>query len=60
MWKYFDNFFYIGAIALRHKEIPSLRIHIKFDLADLSRAEEQITPLVFKNVFVEECPIYSK
>lgn len=60
MWKYFDTFFYIGAIAIRHEQIPSIRFHIKFDMAELRKAEEQMTPLVFKKVFVEECPNYSK
>lgn len=59
-WKYFDNFFYIGAIAIRHEKVPSIRIHIKFDSKGPKRSDELNIPLLFKKVFIEECPTYRK
>lgn len=59
-WKYNDNFFGIGAIAIRYNEIPSIRIHIKFDGDALFKAEKLNMALHFKRVFIEQCPTYRK
>lgn len=59
-WKYNDNFFQIGAIAMRYNEIPSIRIHIKFDVNAPAKAEELNMPLLFNRVFIEQCPTYRK
>ncbi|XP_037039549.1 uncharacterized protein LOC119076737 [Bradysia coprophila] len=57
-WKYNDNFFQIGTIALRYDDIPSIVIHIKFEVDAPMKAEQFNMPLLFSRILIEQCPTH--
>ncbi|KAG4071153.1 hypothetical protein HA402_003285 [Bradysia odoriphaga] len=57
-WKYNDNFFQIGTVSLRYDDIPSIVIHIKFDVDAPMKAEQLNMPLLFSKIMIEQCPTH--